>query len=57
VSDSQRQAGFSPEAASNPEAVQEKKQFERELKREVRWKPSPSGLLKKQKYLTVWCVF
>lgn len=35
VTDSQRQAGFSPEAASNPEAVQDKNQLEQELKREV----------------------
>lgn len=35
VAESQREAGVSPEAATNPEAVQDKKQLEQELKREV----------------------
>lgn len=41
VTDSQRQAGFSPEAAANPEAVQEKRQVEQELRKEVQ--PEQAG--------------
>ncbi|KAI5358224.1 hypothetical protein Slin15195_G065510 [Septoria linicola] len=35
VADSQRQAGVSPEAAANPQAVQDKKHLEKELREEV----------------------
>lgn len=47
VSESQRAAGVSPEASSNPAAVQDKRQVEQELKQEVDVEPassSPPGL-------------
>ncbi|KAF2773053.1 hypothetical protein EJ03DRAFT_324109 [Teratosphaeria nubilosa] len=43
VTESQRQAGKAPEAAANPEAVQEKRQMERELRREVSAEPPSSS--------------
>ncbi|KAH9844570.1 Cruciform DNA-recognizing protein 1 [Teratosphaeria destructans] len=43
VTESQRQAGKAPEAAANPEAVQEKRRMERELRREIPAEPPSSS--------------
>ena len=40
VTDSQKEAGFAPEASANPEAVQEKKELEQELKAKVPVEPA-----------------
>ena len=42
VSDSQHEAGFDPEATSNPEAVQEKSEVEKELESKVPEEPATS---------------
>ncbi|KAF2683088.1 carbohydrate-binding module family 48 protein [Lentithecium fluviatile CBS 122367] len=39
VTESQKEAGFAPEASANPEAVQEKKELEQELKEKVPEEP------------------
>jgi hypothetical protein len=40
VTESQKEAGFAPEASANPEAVQEKKELEQELKAKVPEEPA-----------------
>lgn len=42
VSESQKEAGFEPEASANPEAVEEKKEVEQELKEKVPEEPATS---------------
>lgn len=42
VSESQKEAGFAPEASANPEAVEEKKEVEQELKEKVPEEPATS---------------